>query len=97
MALTFTGALRDGETICFLWRYGRKKSFLPTEIKKREFVLMSKQLTLTDFDAVIGLYNGVTRYCDGCKNLNCLVPRCDDRDVSRRRARDHVESSVALN
>jgi hypothetical protein len=27
MALTFTGALREGETVCFLWRYGRKKSF----------------------------------------------------------------------
>jgi hypothetical protein len=38
----------------------------------------------------------VTRHSDACKNFNCLVPRCDDRDVSRRRVRDHVESSVAL-
>ena len=57
---------------------------------------MSKQLTLTDFDAVIGLYNGATRYCDACKNLNCLVPRCDDRDVSRGRARDHVNPVLRL-
>ena len=27
MAVTFTGALRDGETICFLWRYGRSSHF----------------------------------------------------------------------
>jgi hypothetical protein len=43
-----------------------------------------------------GVGQPVTRHSDACKNFNCLVPRCDDRDVSRRRARDHVESSVAL-
>jgi hypothetical protein len=44
-----------------------------------------------------GVGQSVTRHSDACKNLNCLVPRCDDRDVSRHRARDHVESGVALN
>ena len=42
-----------------------------------------------------GASQSVTGYSDACKNFICLVPRCDDRIVSRCRARDHVESSVA--
>ena len=38
----------------------------------------------------------VKRHGNAYKNFNCLVPRCNNRVVSRRRARDHAESSVAL-
>jgi hypothetical protein len=41
-----------------------------------------------------GVGQFVTRHSDACKNLNCLVPRWDDRDVSRHRPRDHVKSGV---
>jgi hypothetical protein len=38
----------------------------------------------------------VTRHGDACKNFICLVPRSDNGVVSRRRTRDYVETSVAL-
>jgi hypothetical protein len=56
MAVSLTGALRGGETVRFLWCDGRKKSFYRQRLR-RQFVLMSKRLTPTDFGAVIGLYN----------------------------------------